>query len=108
MLDCLDIMDVTRSRDLKIWLPDGLNYPGARRPARPPAATRRLVAAGVRTPQRRSALVLEYKLFEPAFYATDVPDWGTAYAHCAALGERAVVCFGRRERGSNAGSPSTR
>jgi L-rhamnose isomerase/sugar isomerase len=38
-------------------------------------------------------LVLEYKLFEPAFYATDVPDWGTAYAHCVALGERAVVCL---------------
>ena len=38
-------------------------------------------------------LVLEYKLFEPAFYATDVPDWGTAYVQCVALGERAVVCL---------------
>src|ERR1044071_6821195 len=38
-------------------------------------------------------LVLEYKLFEPAFYATDVPDWGTSYVHCVALGERAVVCL---------------
>jgi L-rhamnose isomerase/sugar isomerase len=37
--------------------------------------------------------VLEYKLFEPAFYATDVPDWGTAYVHCVALGDRAVVCL---------------
>jgi L-rhamnose isomerase/sugar isomerase len=38
-------------------------------------------------------LVLEYKIFEPAFYHTDVPDWGTSYAQCLALGERAVVCL---------------
>ena len=31
-------------------------------------------------------MVLEYKLFEPSFYTTDVPDWGTAYVHCLALG----------------------
>ena len=37
--------------------------------------------------------MLEYKFFEPAFYHTDVPDWGTSYVHCAALGERAVVCL---------------
>ena len=38
-----------------------------------------------------SGCVLEYKLFEPAFYHTDVPDWGTAYAHCLQLGPKAVV-----------------
>src|SRR5918992_184004 len=40
---------------------------------------------------RNQRIVLEYKLFEPAFYHTDVPDWGTAYAHCLQLGERAKV-----------------
>ena len=47
--------------------------------------------------------MLEYKFFEPAFYATDVPDWGTAYAHCVALGERAVVCLdtGHHAPGTN-------
>ncbi len=47
--------------------------------------------------------MLEYKLFEPAFYATDVPDWGTAYVHCVALGERAVVCLdtGHHAPGTN-------
>jgi L-rhamnose isomerase / sugar isomerase len=47
--------------------------------------------------------VLEYKLFEPAFYATDVPDWGTAYVHCVGLGERAVVCLdtGHHAPGTN-------
>jgi L-rhamnose isomerase/sugar isomerase len=37
--------------------------------------------------------VLEYKIFEPAFYHMDVPDWGTSYAQVSALGDRAVVCL---------------
>ena len=47
--------------------------------------------------------MLEYKLFEPAFYATDVPDWGTAYVQCVDLGERAVVCLdtGHHAPGTN-------
>ena len=36
-------------------------------------------------------MVLEYKLFEPSFYTTDVPDWGTALVHCVALGPKAKV-----------------
>ncbi|HZC39686.1 MAG TPA: rhamnose isomerase, partial [Streptosporangiaceae bacterium] len=52
-------------------------------------------------PQQR--LILEYKLFEPSFYTTDVPDWGTAYAHCLRLGERAKVCVdtGHHAPGTN-------
>jgi L-rhamnose isomerase/sugar isomerase len=48
-------------------------------------------------------MLLEYKLFEPAFYTMDVPDWGTAYAHCLATGERAVVCVdtGHHAPGTN-------
>ncbi len=92
-LDCVDIMDVTGSRDLKVWLPDGLNYPGQadlrERQERLGDSLARIYAR-LGEHQR---LVLEYKLFEPAFYATDVPDWGTAYVHCLALGERAVVCL---------------
>lgn len=103
MLECVDIMDVTGSRDLKIWLPDGLNYPGQgdlrdRQDRLAESLSR--VYARLGAHQR---LVLEYKFFEPAFYATDVPDWGTAYAHCVALGERAVVCLdtGHHAPGTN-------
>jgi L-rhamnose isomerase / sugar isomerase len=101
--DCVDIMDVTGSRDLKVWLPDGLNYPGQAdlrdRQERLADSLRRIYAR-LGDHQR---LVLEYKLFEPAFYATDVPDWGTAYVHCATLGERAVVCLdtGHHAPGTN-------
>jgi len=88
-IECIDIMRATGSRDLKIWLPDGLNYPGQAE-----------VYASLDESQR---LVLEYKFFEPAFYATDVPDWGTAYVHCVTLGERAVVCLdtGHHAPGTN-------
>ena len=88
---CIEIMDATGSADLKLWFADGTNYPGqddirARqdRLAECLAATYERLGEGQR-------LLLEYKLFEPAFYSTDVPDWGTAYAHCLQLGPKAVV-----------------
>ncbi|WP_033436087.1 L-rhamnose isomerase, partial [Saccharothrix syringae] len=103
MHECVDIMDVTGSRDLKVWLPDGTNYPGQgdlRDRQDRLADSLAQVYARLGDHQR---LVLEYKFFEPAFYATDVPDWGTAYAHCVALGERAVVCLdtGHHAPGTN-------
>ena len=47
--------------------------------------------------------LLEYKLFEPSFYTMDVPDWGTAYAHCIALGPKAqvVIDTGHHAPGTN-------
>jgi L-rhamnose isomerase/sugar isomerase len=100
---CIDIMNATGSRDLKIWLADGTNYPGqddirARQDRL--ADSLRQIYERIGPSQR---LVLEYKFFEPAFYHTDVPDWGTAYAQVAALGERAVVCLdtGHHAPGTN-------
>ncbi|GAB3245850.1 L-rhamnose isomerase [Nocardioides dilutus] len=102
-LDCVDVMDATGSRDLKIWLADGTNYAGQGdlrgrqdRLAESLATIYDRIGPGQR-------LVLEYKFFEPAFYATDVPDWGTAYAQVAALGDRAVVCLdtGHHAPGTN-------
>lgn len=102
-LECIEIMGATGGTDLKIWLPDGLNYPGQgslRARQERLAESLAAVYAGLGADHR---LVLEYKFFEPAFYATDVPDWGTAYAHCVALGERAVVCLdtGHHAPGTN-------
>src|SRR5215208_1033366 len=91
LLECVDIMDVTGSRDLKLWFADGTNYPG-----QDDLRDRQdRLAEALRAAYERlgddQRLVLEYKLFEPAFYSTDVPDWGTAYAHCLTLGPKAVV-----------------
>jgi L-rhamnose isomerase/sugar isomerase len=100
---CIDIMNETGSRDLKIWLADGTNYPGqddVRARQDRLADSLQKIYARIDKKQR---LVLEYKFFEPAFYHTDVPDWGTAYAQVAALGERAVVCLdtGHHAPGTN-------
>lgn len=102
-IECIDVMDATGSRDLKIWLPDGTNYPGQgdlRDRQDRLADSLAQVYARLTGEQR---LVLEYKFFEPAFYATDVPDWGTSYAQCLALGDRAVVCLdtGHHAPGTN-------
>jgi L-rhamnose isomerase / sugar isomerase len=91
LLECVDIMDATGSKDLSIWLADGLNYPGQDSIA---ARQDRLDEA-LKTVYDRlgddQRMLLEYKFFEPAFYATDVPDWGTSYMHCVELGPKAQV-----------------
>ena len=103
LLECIDIMDRTGSRDLKLWFADGLNYPGQgdlrdRQDRLSVALQETYARLG-----RDQRMLLEYKLFEPAFYATDVPDWGTSYAHCLELGERAAVCIdtGHHAPGTN-------
>jgi L-rhamnose isomerase/sugar isomerase len=91
LLDCVDIMDATGSKDLKLWFADGTNYPGQDDIS---ARQDRLAEALHAVYQRLGLdqrMLLEYKLFEPSFYATDVPDWGTALVHCQALGPRAEV-----------------
>ncbi|MFJ5086964.1 L-rhamnose isomerase [Streptomyces sp. NPDC088674] len=103
LLECVDIMDATGSRDLKLWFADGTNYPGqddivARQERLADALAE--VYARLGDGQR---LLLEYKFFEPAFYTTDVPDWGTAFRHCLKLGPKAqvVVDTGHHAPGTN-------
>jgi L-rhamnose isomerase / sugar isomerase len=103
MHDCIAIMDEVGSTDLKIWLADGTNYPGQgdfRQRQEWLSESLRAVYERLGAGQR---LVLEYKFFEPAFYHTDVPDWGTAYVQCEQLGPRAVVCLdtGHHAPGTN-------
>jgi L-rhamnose isomerase/sugar isomerase len=103
LLECVDIMDATGSKDLKLWFADGTNYPGQddirERQDR--------LAEGLAQVYERlgddQRMLLEYKFFEPAFYTTDVPDWGTAYAHCLKLGDKAqvVVDTGHHAPGTN-------
>jgi L-rhamnose isomerase / sugar isomerase len=103
LLACVDVMDQTGSTDLKLWFSDGTNYPGQdsirARQDRLAAALHEVYAR--LAPDQR--MLLEYKLFEPAFYTTDVPDWGTSYAHCLALGEQAqvVIDTGHHAPGTN-------
>ena len=103
LYECIDIMDATGSQDLKLWFADGTNYPGQddiRGRQERLAESLALAYARLGPGQR---MVLEYKFFEPAFYSTDVPDWGTALVHCLALGDRAKVVLdtGHHAPGTN-------
>ena len=102
-LACIEVMHQTGSRDLKIWLADGTNYPGQgdiRGRQERLAESLSTIYQHIGAHQR---MVLEYKFFEPAMYMTDVPDWGTAYAQVNALGDRAKVCLdtGHHAPGTN-------
>ena len=103
LLECVDIMDLTGSDTLKLWFSDGTNYPGQD----DIRARQDRLAEALSTVYDRlgegQRFLLEYKLFEPAFYMTDVPDWGTAYAHCVRLGPKAqvVVDTGHHAPGTN-------
>jgi L-rhamnose isomerase/sugar isomerase len=91
MLDCIEIMEATGSEILSLWLADGTNYPGQdsirARKRRLEAALAEVTAAlpdGAR-------LLIEYKVFEPAFYHTDLADWGMAANLARTLGPQAQV-----------------
>jgi L-rhamnose isomerase/sugar isomerase len=103
LIECVDIADATSSRDIKLWFADGLNYPGQDSiRSRQDRLAEALAAVYARLGDGHRIL-LEYKLFEPAFYVMDVPDWGTAYAHCVQLGDKAqvVIDTGHHAPGTN-------
>ncbi len=89
--ECVEIAEQVGSSVISLWLADGTNYPGQddlrARFGRLVSSLEELYAAlpeGMR-------LLVEYKFFEPAFYSTDLPDWGTAALVCRRLGPRAQV-----------------
>jgi L-rhamnose isomerase/sugar isomerase len=92
LIECCAIAGSMSSPAVKVWLGDGTNYPGQddlrwRR--------NRLVEglqAGYEHLPAGARMFLEYKIFEPALYSTDVQDWGGSMAVCNRVGERAVVC----------------
>jgi L-rhamnose isomerase/sugar isomerase len=103
MLECLEIATALGATAQSLWLADGTNYPGQdnlrdRRRRMLDALTR--VYAAMPAEQE---LLVEYKFFEPAFYATDLADWGSALLTCLKLGERAkvLVDLGHHAQGTN-------
>jgi L-rhamnose isomerase/sugar isomerase len=101
--ECIEIAEQVGSRIISLWLPDGTNYPGQddlrERRARLVEALDQLYR---RLPDGMR-LLLEYKFFEPGFYSTDVPDWGTAALLCRTLGPQAQVLVdtGHHPQGTN-------
>ena len=103
LLECVEIARELGSTAQSLWFADGTNYPGQDDLA---ARRRRLVeclAEVYAALPDEQELLLEYKLFEPAFYATDVADWGSSLLACQKLGERArvLVDLGHHAQGTN-------
>jgi L-rhamnose isomerase/sugar isomerase len=103
LIECVDIMDATGSRDLKLWFADGTNYPGQDDIRSRQDRLAQTLAEVYRRLSPAQRMLLEYKLFEPSFYSTDVPDWGTSLLHCMTLGPQAevVVDTGHHAPGTN-------
>lgn len=91
MYECIDIMKRLNSKVLSLWFADGTNYPGQgdfrRRKHWFEECLRKVYG---RLPDG-ARMLIEYKFFEPGFYHTDIPDWGTAYLLCHKLGKKAEV-----------------
>lgn len=100
----VSIATATGSRVISLWLADGTNYPGqdslAARRERLDSCLADIYAECVAA---NLELLLEYKFYEPAFYSTDIADWGSALLHCQRLGERArvLVDLGHHPHGVN-------
>ncbi len=103
MLECVEIMNITGSRDLSLWFADGTNFPGQgdfRKRKGWLYESLKEVYDAFSGDQR---MLIEYKFFEPAFYHTDLADWGTSYLMATKLGEQAQVLIdlGHHPQGTN-------
>ncbi|MBI2298333.1 MAG: L-rhamnose isomerase [Armatimonadetes bacterium] len=102
-LDCIAIADAVGSKVLSIWLADGTNYPGQDSFT---ARKRRLeegLGAVYQAMPADMLMLVEYKLFEPGFYMTDLCDWGQSALLCRRLGPQAkvLVDLGHHAQGVN-------
>lgn len=103
LVECCEIMRQTDSSLLSLWFADGTNYAGQDSMRERKKRMEAALAETYRHLPDGSRMLIEYKFFEPAFYHTDLADWGTAYATALKLGERAQVLVdtGHHAQGTN-------
>lgn len=101
--ECIDVMRFLGAKKLSLWFADGTNYPGQ---CNFDSRKERMIDSLKEVYSNLDSdmeIILEYKLFEPAFYHTDIADWGTAYSICTKLGNKAkvIVDLGHHAQGTN-------
>ena len=103
LLESVAIADALDSRDVSLWLADGSNYPGTQSIRRRIDWLFESVAAAHVALGDRQRLLVEYKPFEPAFYHTDLGDWGMALLAARHAGPKACVLVdtGHHYQGQN-------
>jgi L-rhamnose isomerase / sugar isomerase len=103
ILDSIEIATKLNSRDLSLWFADGSNYPGTQNIRH----RRKWFVDGLRAAHEKMSgnqrMLVEYKPFEPAFYHTDIADWGMAmqFAHDAGLRAKVLVDTGHHYQAQN-------
>jgi len=103
VIECIHIAQEVGSDVICLWLADGTNYPGQddlRHRRHRLLESLQAIYAALPTGMR---LLIEYKFFEPGFYATDLPDWGTSLLMAQKLGPQAdvLVDTGHHAQGTN-------
>jgi L-rhamnose isomerase/sugar isomerase len=103
MIECCQVMRTTSSSILSIWLADGTNYAGQDSITERKHRLYESLAEVYSHLPAGSRMLIEYKFFEPAFYHTDLADWGMAYMMCQKLGPQAEVLVdtGHHAQGTN-------
>lgn len=103
MVECVEIMKETGSKLLSLWFADGTNYPGQADLRQRKAWLEQGLAKVYKALGRDHRMLIEYKFFEPAFYHTDLMDWGVAYNTAQKLGPKAEVLVdtGHHAQGTN-------
>ena len=103
MTECVEIGKAVGSNVLSLWFADGTNYPGQGDFRRRRGWMEECLAEVYARLPASMRMLIEYKFFEPAFYHTDLADWGIAHVLARKLGERAQVLIdlGHHAHGTN-------
>ncbi|MGE5558942.1 MAG: L-rhamnose isomerase [Bacillota bacterium] len=103
IMECVEIMNQTGSRHLSLWFADGTNYPGQGDFRKRKALLIESLREVYGKMSGNQVMLIEYKMFEPAFYHTDIGDWGMATFIAQAVGDRAMtlVDLGHHPLGAN-------
>jgi L-rhamnose isomerase / sugar isomerase len=91
LLDCVEIARQLGSQDISPWVSDGSNYPGTQNIRLRIGWMEEIFSTVHRAMQPGQRLLIEYKPFEPAFYHTDIADWGMALELARLAGPQAKV-----------------
>jgi L-rhamnose isomerase/sugar isomerase len=103
LLDSVEIARALGSKDVSLWIADGSNYPGAQSVRRRIAWMEEILSATHAALAPNQRMLVEYKPFEPAFYHTDIADWGMALELARRAGPQAKVLVdtGHHYQGTN-------
>ncbi|MCC7447819.1 MAG: L-rhamnose isomerase [Anaerolineae bacterium] len=103
LVECCEIMEKTGSDLLSLWFADGTNYAGQDSVVERKHRQENALRETYKHLPKGSRMLIEYKFFEPAFYTTDLQDWGHAYMMALKLGDQAQVLVdtGHHAQGTN-------